>query len=156
MPLTGTLTKRCILLEHSRSLTVLIKDSYEVYNCGYNGRWLAEEANLQGFGVCCCLCCMLLLCVHLRVWVCFAATGSLWLNHKLRAKQECCQISTGEGLIHSVSDAINQIKHPSLCCWVDSCSVHLTARSAKQSLRWTYPANRLAVQLGTTDEPHIQ
>lgn len=45
--------------------------------------------------------------------VCNAAVNSLWLNHKLRALRECCQFSTGEGLIHSVSDAINQIKHPS-------------------------------------------
>lgn len=68
-------------------------------------------------------------CVPLRQWstralfdfcecsagasVCNAAVNFLWLNHKLRALRECCQFSTGEGLIHSVSDAINQIKHPS-------------------------------------------
>lgn len=55
----------------------------------------------------------LCLCVHRGASVCNAAANSLWLNHKLRAMRECCQFSTGEGLIHSVSDAINQIKHPS-------------------------------------------
>ena len=45
--------------------------------------------------------------------VCNAAANSLRLNQELRAMWECCQFSTGEGLIHSVSDAINQTKHPS-------------------------------------------
>lgn len=58
---------------------------------------------------CACFC----LCVCRGASVCNAAANALWLNHELRAMRECCQFSTGEGLIHSVSDAINQIKHPS-------------------------------------------
>lgn len=90
----------------------------------YNGevgymclQWLSLYSMSLHLSACDFLVCLLAhalgLCVYHGASVCNAAANSLWLNHKLRAMRECCQFSTGEGLIHSVSDAINQIKHPS-------------------------------------------
>lgn len=115
------------------SLTLSIKGRHEVYNCWHRSQppqgklkkhtcqatcastdWVCMSLHLFAcdFRVC-----LLVrapcLCVYHSASVCTAAVNSLWLNHKLRVMRECCQFSTGEGLIHSVSDAINQIKHPS-------------------------------------------
>lgn len=98
---------------------------YNCWHCSQLPQGSTGEAYLQGYmcfvcmplhlSVCDFLVCLLVfVCVlYLGASVCNAAVNSLWLNHKLRAMRECCQFSTGEGIIHSVSDAINQIKHPS-------------------------------------------
>lgn len=78
----------------------------------------------------------LVLCAHHNASVCNAVANSLWLNHKLRAMWECCQFSTGEGLIHSVSDAINQIKHPSALLEEFLWSTY-DSRECQIDLRWT-------------------
>lgn len=83
----------------------------------------------------------LVLCAYHDASVCNAVANSLWLNHKLRAMWECCQFSTGEGLIHSVSDAINQIKHPSALLEEFLWSTY-DSRECQIDLRWTDQTTR--------------